>query len=229
MEQEHPRRFEVRGKEVSVFAAAAPGAPIVYLNTFGGEGAAVHQVLMTAQAPDHTLVAVGHLNWDHDMAPWDCPPLSRDDTPCTGGADDYLQLLLNEIAPQVEGALAAPPAWQGLAGYSLAGLFAVYSLYRTDAFARIASASGSLWFPNFLDFATTHPLARTPEAAYFSLGNKEAKVRNPLLRPVQENTERLEAYFASLGIATTFQLNPGNHFVNAPERTAAAIAWMLRA
>lgn len=38
----------------------------------------------------------------------------------------------------------------GIAGYSLAGLFALYALYKTDVFTRVASMSGSLWFPGIM-------------------------------------------------------------------------------
>ena len=81
------------------------------------------------------------------MAPWDIPPISKNDTPCTGGADSYLDLLLSKIIPEAERQLRGTPVWRGIAGYSLAGLFAVYAMYQTGAFSRIASMSGSLWFP----------------------------------------------------------------------------------
>lgn len=58
------------------------------------------------------------------MTPWYMGPISKHDTPCTGGADDYLKLLLDEIMPEAEALLPGAPAWRGLAGYSLAGLFA---------------------------------------------------------------------------------------------------------
>ena len=62
---------------------------------------------------------------------------------------------------------------------------------------------------------------------YFSLGSKESKTKNPILRTVQENTEEISAYYQSQKIDTVFQLNPGNHFVQSVERTAAGIAWIL--
>ena len=62
---------------------------------------------------------------------------------------------------------------------------------------------------------------------YFSLGNKENKTKNPILRTVQENTEEISAYYQSKEIDTVFQLNLGNHFVQSVERTAAGIAWIL--
>lgn len=62
---------------------------------------------------------------------------------------------------------------------------------------------------------------------YFSLGDKESNAKNPILRTVQENTEEICAYYQRRGIDTVLQLNPGNHFVQSAERTAAGISWML--
>lgn len=121
-----------------MFASAAPDRPVIYLNTYGREGKQVFKHLQETGCPDFSLVAVSNLEWDHDMAPWDIPPISEKDTPCTGGSDDYLKLLLNQILPEAEKALPGIPSWRGIAGYSLAGLFAVYSIYQTDIFSRVA-------------------------------------------------------------------------------------------
>ena len=135
--------FNIEQKRVDVFASAAPDRPVIYLNTYGREGKQVFKHLQETGCPDFSLVAVSNLEWDHDMAPWDIPPISEKDTPCTGGSDDYLKLLLNQILPEAEKALPGIPSWRGIAGYSLAGLFAVYSIYQTDIFSRVASMSGS--------------------------------------------------------------------------------------
>ena len=158
--------------------------------------------------------------------PVDIPPLSKKSTPCTGGADDYLRLLTEEIMPRAE-KMADGVSWRGLAGYSLAGLFTVYSLYRTDLFSRIASVSGSLWFPGLMDYITSHEMKRLPDCVYFSLGDLERRTRNPCLKTVQESTERIRSFYAGHGIDTFFRLNPGNHFKNADQRTAAGISWIL--
>lgn len=118
-------------------------------------------------------------------------------------------------------------SWIGLAGYSLAGLFAVYAMYRSDLFSRIASASGSLWYPGFVDYVKSHGMKRRPERLYLSLGDKEARTRNPYMKKVQENTELLYGWYRQQGIETTFELNSGNHFVNDTERMAKGIAWIL--
>lgn len=62
---------------------------------------------------------------------------------------------------------------------------------------------------------------------YFSLGDRESHTRNRFLKCVRQNTEEIEAFYQSHGIHTVFQLNPGNHYKNAAERTAAGIAWIL--
>ena len=78
------------------------------------------------------------------MVPWDSPPAFKNAAPCTGGADNYLRLLILEIIPMAEEELNGVPCWRGIAGYSLAGLFALYAIYQTDLFSRVGSISGSL-------------------------------------------------------------------------------------
>jgi len=225
--EKHEVDFMIAGKRVDIFPGSAPDCPIIYLNTFAAEGKRVRQTLEKMKCTDFSLVAVSNLDWDHDMAPWDIPPISENDTPCTGGADNYLRLLTEEIIPQAEKTVTGIPSWRGLAGYSLAGLFAVYAMYQTDLFSRIASMSGSLWFPNFKEYAMSHELKRAPEYLYFSLGDKECKTRNPYLKVVQSHTEELASFYKDQHINTEFQLNPGNHFAEAVKRSALGIKWLL--
>lgn len=220
------REFDAAGKKVEVYPCSEPGCAVVYLNTFSSEGDNVHRALRGMDCPSFTLVAISGLEWDRDMAPWDIPPISENDTPCTGGADEYLRLLTEEIMPRAEENLRGV-SWRGLAGYSLAGLFAVYAPYRTDLFSRIASMSGSLWFPGLIEYISSHEMKRLPESAYFSLGDLENRTRNPYLKTVRENTEKIQSLYAGYGVDTFFQLNPGNHYKNAVQRTAAGVSWIL--
>ena len=217
----------VVNKTISVFSATTQGAPIIYLNTYSDEGQQVFDVAQAAGCPPFTLVAISDLDWNHDMAPWDSPAAFKKGEPFTGGAGDYLRLLVEEIIPRAEKELAGPPAWRGIAGYSLAGLFALYAIYQTDVFSRVGCISGSLWFPGFKEYIFSHEPKRRPDCIYFSLGEKEAKTRNPVLKTVQENTEEIQTFYQNKGVDTVFQLNPGNHFVQRIERTAAGIQWLL--
>ena len=220
--------FTTDNRTVTVFPAAGPDRPVIYLNTFGQEGEQVLRNLKTLKCPDFTLVTISALEWNHDMSPWSAPPLSEKDTPFTGGADDYLKLLTGEIMPEAEKSVNGIPAWRGIAGYSLAGLFAIYAACQTDMFSRAASISGSLWFPGIKEYLFSHELKGKTDTLYFSLGDREHHTRNKVLKCVRQNTEEIADFYKSQGIDTVFRLNPGNHFKNAVERSADGIAWLLR-
>ena len=219
-------QFTIGQKQISVYPCDEPDRPVIYLNTFAGEGKQVLRLLRDDGCPPFTLVSVSSLDWNHDMSPWEIPPVFKNAAPCTGGADDYLRILIERIVPEAEKEIKGTVSWRGIAGYSLAGLFALYSLYRTDIFSRAASMSGSLWYPGITEYISSHTMKKTPDYLYFSLGSKEARTRNPYMKTVQENTEMIEKYYRENGISTAFQLNPGNHYKDAEKRTAAGIRWL---
>lgn len=221
------RRLLTADKKISIYPAAAPGGAVVYLNTAAGEGGQVYESLLSSGCPDFTLVTISGLDWNHDMSPWKIPPISEGDAPCTGGADEYLRFLTEQVLPQAENRISGKPLWRGIAGYSLAGLFALYSVYRTDLFSRVASVSGSLWFPDFKEYALSHAMKGRADHLYFSLGDREYLTKNPFLKSVQENTEALASFYKQSGLDAIFELNPGNHFKNPVQRTAAGISWIL--
>ena len=221
------RTFTTDNKTISIFPCSESESPVIYLNTFHDESQKVYETAQATGCPPFTLVAISNLDWNQDMAPWDSPAAFKKGEPFTGGAGDYLRLLVEEIIPRAEKELVGPPAWRGIAGYSLAGLFALYTIYQTDVFSRVGCMSGSLWFPGFKEYIFSHEPKRQPDCIYFSLGDKEAKTRNPVLKTVQENTEEIQTFYQNKGIDTVFQLNPGNHFVQGVERTTAGIEWLL--
>ncbi len=218
----------IDGKKIDVYPAAEPGRPVVYLHTFGREGGKVYQELEKMGSPDFTMAAISGMDWNQDMTPWDCPPLSRIDKPCTGGADEYLEILIRRIMPEVEKNIEGEPAWRGISGYSLAGLFAVYAIYQTDLFSRVASMSGSLWFPKIKEYIFSHDMRIRPDCMYFSLGDKECKSRNSYLKTVQDNTVEIQSFYEKQGIDSVFVQNQGGHYTGGVKRTADGIDWILR-
>lgn len=221
------KSISIADKTIWVYPSPVPSRPVVYLNMVAGDGSRIYHRLRDMKCPDFTLAVISGLHWDHDMSPWAIPPISDKDTPCTGGADEYLQILTDEIIPRVEAQIPGGISWRGIAGYSLAGLFALYAMYRTPLFSRAASVSGSLWFPGLKEYIFTHEMQRKPEHLYVSLGDREHRTSNPFLQVVQQNTKEITEYYQSQGTNTVFELNPGGHFKQADERTAAGIAWLL--
>ena len=216
-------KFETAAKEMTLYHSKESGCPLIILNNYAGDGKSVVEAAEKLNRKDFNLLCIGNLNWDHDMTPWYCPPTTPKDTPCTGGAGEYLKLLLEEILPECLKRVDGTPSHISIAGYSLAGLFALYALYHTDVFEHAASMSGSLWFPNFMEYVFSHEMKRKPDRLYLSLGDKEAKTRNQYLKTVQENTESIVGHFREAGIDVTFEMNPGNHFKDAALRSAKGI------
>ena len=196
--------------------------PLVILHTFQGEGKEVFEKCIELGCENFALAAIGNLNWNHDLSPWPTPNIGNNKYGF-GGADGYIRKLTNEIMSGIRAKLGFEPEFSAIAGYSLAGLFALYAAYRTDIFSRVASVSGSLWFPGFTEFAETNKFAKNPDLIYLSLGDAEAKTRDKNLAPVRKNTEKLAEIYKSQNIPTIFELNPGNHFTETILRTAKGI------
>lgn len=218
--------FTSNNKKITVYPALAENRPVIYLTTYNDDGGEVYAEVQKGGCPDFTLVTASSLNWEAELSPWAAGNLFKYSEMFTGGADTYLQFLTQQVLPQAEAGLNGI-LWRGLAGYSLAGLFTVYALYKTDLFSRAASMSGSLWYPGFKDFALQNTLCKTPQHLYFSLGDKEARARNQYLKTVQQCTEELAAHYRSLGINTCYELNPGGHYRNIISRSTAGIKWLL--
>ena len=96
----------IDGKAVSVFLGNKPGIPVIYLNTYSDEGQQVFEAVQAVGCLPFNLATISNLDWNHDMAPWDNPAAFKKGEPFTGGADDYLRLLVEEIIPRAEKELA---------------------------------------------------------------------------------------------------------------------------
>lgn len=227
------KELKIDNKNIEIFCndSNSKELPVVILNTYGNEGKEVFDKCNYLKCKEFILVAISNLDWNNDMTPWFAPRLNERDIDCLGKADDYIKILINKIIPQVEECiknnLKIEIEYFAIAGYSLAGLFAVYCAYKTDMFKKIASASGSFWFPKFIDFVKENEISLDTKKIYFSLGNKEAKTRNQILFTVEKNTKELEKIYKNKGTQTIYEENEGNHFKDATLRMAKGIKWIL--
>jgi len=217
----------MHNKEITLYKSSDINAPLIVFNTFEGDGEDVYQALQNMGCTSINLLVVGNIDWKHDMSPWYMPSIYSKEKSFSGGADEYLRLLVDEILPKAKELIEGEPKFTGIAGYSLAGLFTVYTMYKTDVFDRVASMSGSLWFSNFIEYCKRNEYKRLPDKIYFSLGDKEANTRNPVLKTVQDKTIELSEYFKILGSEVIFELNPGNHFTDTILRSAKGIKAIL--
>ena len=224
----HREDFTLCNHKLSLFQAEKADCPLIVFHSFSDEGEAVYQELRKQNAPECSFLSISISDWQREMSPWPAAALSKDGESFSGGADVYLENLLSVILPWATERIHGKASFIGIAGYSLAGLFALYALYKTDAFTRVASMSGSLWFPGIKEFCKENAMKILPEKLYLSIGDKESKTRHPILKTMQENTEDLLKYFKSMGIETTYEVNQGNHFQDVNFRCAEGIWELLR-
>ena len=214
--------------EVRLFGADSGGKPekIVLVNGEPGETDALAALLADACPGPWALAVVHAPDWNRDLSPWPAKAVFRGAPDFGGGAEAWLRELTGAVLPGLRRDLGCPDAPCFLAGYSLAGLFALWALHVCGDFAGAVSASGSLWYPGFAAFAASRPVP-AGAAVYLSLGDAESRTRNPVMRTVEDRTRALAAQYADFCGDAFFELNPGNHFQDPPGRLAKGIRWIL--
>src|SRR5690606_37784044 len=128
------------------------------------------------------------VDWNEQMSPWYAKKVFSSDKDFAGKADEYIKMLSNEMIPEIESKLGFIPIERGIAGYSLAGLFSLYSLYKTDLFQFSASISGSLWFDGFINDIKSNEMKSKVNKIYLSLGDEENSSKNHRIKQVEELT-----------------------------------------
>ena len=165
---------------------------------------------------DFKLLAVKVDNWNLNLSPWKAPAVfGKEDF--GGGAAETLAAVLKQCADNSKSYY--------IGGYSLAGLFAMWAAYQTDRFAGVAAASPSVWFPGFTDYMKEHKIKSN--RVYLSLGDKEEKVRNPVMATVGEKIHEAYDCLVRQKIECILEWNQGNHFKEPDVRTAKAFFWLL--
>ena len=218
-------RLILAGRTVDVYPGRSTESPMVVLNSFKGDGSDVLAAVRRMTDADFSLASVSIDDWNDAMSPWPADPVFGGE-PFRGGADAYLSDLTRTILPGIRAEIGEP-AETIIAGYSMAGLFAVYSTFRTDAFSAAASASGSLWYPGMREFMGANEASRSIRRVYLSLGDAESRTRDERMSKVGACTEGALSLLGSRGIETVLEINPGNHFNEPARRMAKGIAWCL--
>ena len=165
---------------------------------------------------DFRLIALKVNDWNKDLSPWQAPPVFGKEgfgDGATGTLKEVLSLCSDKNKTYYVG------------GYSLAGLFALWSAFQTDVFAGAAAASPSVWFPGFLEYMQSER-ARC-NAVFLSLGDREEKTKNPVMARVGDCIRESQKILCDQGVSCVLEWNKGNHFKDADLRMAKGFAWLL--
>ena len=175
---------------------------------------------------EFSSIIKNNIDWNKSLSPWQCDRITKGVGPFLGKADAFLWELEDEVSREIAMYRITPSAVY-IAGYSLAGLFALYSLYKTDLFDGAACCSGSLWYPSFVDFVKNNEFRKPPKRLYLSLGDKESSVNNQVFASVENKTREVYEFYKEQGIDVKFEMNPGNHMTDVEGRVVKGISSLL--
>ena len=207
--------FDTNEYHVTLFGH---GNRIVFIPEKAGSAERISEMV----GQDIVIAALDGVDWNNDLTPWRAPGLRSGEF--GDGAEKLLRALTGDVIPMTLERLSVEEYELYLAGYSLAGLFAVWAATMTDIFAGVASVSGSLWYDGVIDYLSGARLL-VPEI-YFSVGEAESRTRSQRLAGVVDMTS--SAYIIAKGqkIDTVMRLNPGGHFSEPEKRCADAVRWL---
>ena len=172
-----------------------------------------------------SLIAFKIEDWNNELSPWEAPSAFGNKS-FGSGAKDTLEFIESKLIPTVkEKYNFSDDVKVILGGYSLAGLFSLWSAYKSNTFSGIAAASPSVWFSGWEEFMDNNtPLSNT---IYLSLGDTEEKTKNKVMSAVRDNIIKQEQLLKNDNINTILEWNKGGHFSNSDLRVAKAFVWCI--
>ena len=179
----------------------------------------VEEIKKLAGEGEFALLAVKVNEWNMDLSPWKAPAVFGNED-FGDGAEETLKYI-NELA---EGEYKDRIIILG--GYSLAGLFALWTGTKSGNYSGIVAASPSVWFPGFTEYLKEYDMKAG--AVYLSLGNKESKTRNAVLATTDECIVKTREILMRQGVKCILEWNEGNHFKDPEKRMAKGFVWALR-
>ena len=174
-----------------------------------------------------SLVAFKIEDWNSELTPWEMP-LLRGKGNFGDGATRTLEFIKNDLIPALSECINAGNNGIKyiLGGYSLAGLFSLWSGYQTDIFEGIAAVSPSVWYKKWIEYVETEKTLS--EKIYLSLGDTEEKTKHQILSKIGDNIRKQHEILENSGnVKTVLEWNEGNHFKNPDIRAAKGFLWVM--
>lgn len=174
------KKIKVKNKDIMLYCEnidKLEELPIVVYHSYTPNIDELWNGTLKLNCKNFVLVGISNIKWDDEMTPYYMEALFKGDNECLGKADEYLKELENDIVPKIKEELSnlniKIKEWN-IVGYSLSGLFAIYSMYKIDLFSKYVSCSGSFWYRDFDKFVFENKPVKQPKQIYLSLGDKES-------------------------------------------------------
>lgn len=221
--------FNVDGKNCIAYMWGKPGYLLLQpVDEHDIEALGEEMDILSAKADEGILfVAFQAENWNDELSPWAMAAVFGKEG-FGGSAGETLLFLEKKLLPQVREKYGLDENVRIiLGGYSLAGLFSLWSGYQTKTFDAIAAASPSVWFEGWVQYAEEHkPLT---DKIYLSLGDREEKTKNQIMKQVGDAVRTQAEILKEQNIMSTLEWNAGGHFQDSGKRTAKGFLWCIEA
>lgn len=207
------------------------GGPVIFWGMYPHQANEVEHLWdsLMELVPDQNflLVAFQVEDWNRDFSPWKAPAaFGTEGFPGQGA--ETLSWLTEQCIPYIDQTFDTKEQEHWIVGYSLAGLFALWAAYESDAFSGVACCSGSLWFQDWDKYVKENALKRRC-CIYLSLGGKEEMTKNRVMATVGGRTREQKKILEKdpMTDQVILEWNPGGHFSDAGKRLAKGIRWLF--
>ena len=183
------------------------------------------ELILNDVGENFLFIAFKISDWNNDLSPWNAPAVFGKDN-FGDGAKNTLSfiedVLIDFICEKYQIKNDIPLI---LGGYSLAGLFSLWSSYQSSSFNAIVGASPSVWFNGWEEFIDKNsPFSKV---IYLSLGDKEEKTKNQTMARVGKTIQKQEEVLNNRGIKTILEWNNGGHFQDSDIRLSKGFVWCI--
>lgn len=178
------------------------------------------------------LVSLSGDNRLNDFTPWPASSLVGHFPDFGGEGNQYISWMENELMPAVEDFLKESGADQAkdfesvLLGYSLGGLLGVYASFKSKAFAKIVSISGSFWYPEWDSFIQNHMPARSDVKYMMAYGNREGLGKKSIQKDAVIRSEVTYRILCQYTKEFPVIVDDGGHHDHLKERLSHAAKWI---
>lgn len=218
---------ETNEYRLKLLSSTWSGPVVIYISNeqFGEAGEKIKDEVELIAGVSFTFCELIVSDWDRYLTPWEVKANMKGRI-FQGQAAVLLHSLETNVVPKIKEHVKNAKIY--MAGYSLAGLFALWSLYESDVFDGAACCSGSLWYPGWKEYATQHNLKNTCNI-YLSLGKKEKNTKHPMMRNVEDNMKLQYERLKQDSCTEMLQMDwhEGGHFNNTEERMEMGIRWLV--
>ena len=166
-------------------------------------------------------------DWNSELTPWEMP-LLRGKGNFGNEAGKTLEFIKDKLIPSLAEFMNIQDknVKYILGGYSLAGLFSLWSGYETNTFYGVAGISPSVWYEGWIDFVKNAELKANN--VYLSLGKLEETSKHKILAKIGDNIREYSEILKNSEIEKSIlEWNEGNHFNDSDIRTGKGFVWIL--